>query len=243
MTYNIIKTENYLLVVDDSEIKVGDWCLANGVTYNNTVVKYLKIPCPPPYVSNLSILKKIIAHLPLNSPTLYGVHLLPPLEGEVEKLGIHDLESYYGSNLELTASGRMWEDGFDIGYNKAKEKYKYTEEDLRKMFSRAWELRERYNGSDRNGYEENYPSNWKDMDYEERQDWFYEQGLKSLTKYPTAFECEMEWYNPKTNQSAYSLPEITGLNDNDGCYMKTKTTSNSQGQTILAGKYILKMKP
>ena len=67
MTYNIIKTENYLLVVDDSEIKEGDWCLANGVTYNNTIVKYLKSPCPPPYVSNLSILKKIIAHLPLNN--------------------------------------------------------------------------------------------------------------------------------------------------------------------------------
>ena len=67
-------------------------------------------------------------------------------------------------------------------------KNEYTEEDLRKIFSRGWELRERYNGSDRNGYEENYPSNWKDMDYEERQDWFYEQELKSLTKYPIGFE-------------------------------------------------------
>ena len=177
MTYDIIKTENYLLVVDDSEIKEGDWCLANGVTYNNTIVKYLKSPCPPPYVSNLSILKKIIAHLPLNnSPILDGVHLLPPLEDEVEKLGMHDLESYYGSNLELTAPGRMWVEGFDIGYNKAKEKYKYTEEDLRKMFSRVWELRDRY----------------KNLDYDEREEFFFQKELKSLSKYPIGFECEME---------------------------------------------------
>lgn len=27
------------------------------------------------------------------------------------------------------------------------------------------------------------------------------------------------WYNPKTGQTSKSLPEITGLNDNDGCYL------------------------
>ena len=214
MRYDIIKTENYLLVVDDSEITEGDWCLANGVTYNNTVVKYLKSPCPPPYVSNLSILKKIIAHLPLNnSPILENVDLLSPLEDEVEKLGMHDLESYYGSNLELTASGRMWEDGFDIGYNKAKEKYKWTDEDIFKAYDCG--------SNALLGVSKQSLINFL-----------------SQPKYPIGFECEMEWYNPKTNQSAYSLPEITGLNDNDGCYMKTKTTSNSQGLTILVGKYI-----
>lgn len=187
MTYNIIKTENYLLVVDDSEIKEGDIVLETYVDGTNGLEQIDTLNDIHPLVH-----KKILAHLPLSANNLKNIPLLPPLEDEVEKLGMHDLESYYGSNLELTTSGRMWVDGFDIGYNKAKEKYKYTEEDLRKMFSRAWELRERYNGSDRNGYEENYPSNWKDMDYEERQEWFYEQGLKSLTKYPIGFECEME---------------------------------------------------
>lgn len=140
MTYNIIKTENYLLVVDDSEIKEGDWCLANGVTYNNTVVKYLKIPCPPSYVSNLSILKKIIAHLPLNSPTLYGVHLLPPLEQEddVEKLAKE--YSVDTSKIEPTGAeefGKYW--GFKEGYNKAKEKYKWTDEDVIKIVEKSRE--------------------------------------------------------------------------------------------------------
>lgn len=217
MTYDIIKTDNYLIIIDDSEIKEGNWCIANGITYNNIIVKYMKSPCPPPYVSNLSILKKIIAHLPLNdSPILDGVDLLPSLEDEVEKLGIKDLESYYGSNLELTKLGKMWTDGFDIGYNKAKEKYKYSEENLRKMFSRAWELRERYTDSDRNGYEEMYPSNWKDMDYEERQEWYFQQELKSLTKYPIGFEQGNEVDN-KTYTS------ITRRND---------------GFTLWIGKYI-----
>jgi hypothetical protein len=183
MRYDIIKTENYLLVVDDSEIKDDDWCLANGVTYNNTVVKYLKSPCPPPYVSNLSILKKIIAHLPLNSPTLYGVDLLPPLEDEVEKLAKEKCK--YSFSGEVNWSEYQ---PFINGYNQAKEKYKFSEEDLRTIFSKAWVIRERYDGSDRNGYEEMYPSNWKEMDYEERQEWFFQQELKSLTKYPIAFE-------------------------------------------------------
>ena len=83
MIHDIIKTNDYLIIVDDSEIKEGDFCIANGVTYNNIIVKYMKSPCPPPYVSNLSILKKIIAHLPLTiSPVLEGVDLLLPLEGD-----------------------------------------------------------------------------------------------------------------------------------------------------------------
>ena len=123
MRYDIIKTENYLLVVDDSEIKEDDWFY--HPKYNKVGINYNPDGC-----------KKIIAHLPLNSPILHGVDLLPQLEqqDDVEKLGIKDLESYYGSNLELTKLGEMWTDGFDIGYNQAKEKYKYTEEDILKAY-------------------------------------------------------------------------------------------------------------
>jgi hypothetical protein len=85
MTHKIIQTENYLLVVDDSQITEGDYCLANSKTYNNEIVTYRKSPCPPPFVSNLNILKKTIAHLPLNnSPILKGVDLLPPLPDEAK---------------------------------------------------------------------------------------------------------------------------------------------------------------
>ena len=74
MTHKIIQTENYLIVVDDSEIKVGDYTFQES---SNFISKY-----------NNAYSKKIIAHLPLNnSPILEGVDLLPPLEDdEVEKL-------------------------------------------------------------------------------------------------------------------------------------------------------------
>jgi len=67
----------------------------------------------------------------------------------------------------------------------------------RTIFSKAWLIRERYEGTDRHRWENSYPSNWKDMDYEERQEWFFQQELKSLSKYPIGFECEIrtkfEW--------------------------------------------------
>jgi hypothetical protein len=71
MKHNIIKTEKYLLAVDDSEIKERDYCLADiggfysVVAYNRAFTKHYY--------------KKITAHLPLNnSPVLEGVDLLPP---------------------------------------------------------------------------------------------------------------------------------------------------------------------
>jgi hypothetical protein len=98
-----------------------------------------------------------------------------------------------------------WEDdkelnnpsSFKAGYNKAKEKYKYTEEDLRKVLT------------DKSLYELSV-----------------DEIIQSLQqpKYPIGFECEM----------------VTRVFD---VYPQTinhipKTTTNSQGQTVLEGKYI-----
>ena len=119
MKHKIICTENYLLIVDDSQITEGDYCLANAKTYNNEIVTYRKSPCPPPFVSNLNILKKIIAHLPLNgSSTLDSIDLLPPLPDEVEELA-----EEYSKNHSIyeTAQDDVFH-GFVQGYNKAKEK-------------------------------------------------------------------------------------------------------------------------
>jgi len=139
MIHDIIKTNNYLIIVDDSEIKEGDLCIANGVTYNNTIVKYMKSPCPPPYVSNLSILKKIIAHLPLNiSPVLEGVDLLLPLEDESERLAELEFPNLYQPMKGLDAT-LLLREGFIEGYNKAKEKYKWTDEDVIKIVEKSRE--------------------------------------------------------------------------------------------------------
>jgi len=73
MTHKIIKTENYLLVVDDSEMSKDNY---HYNPYTKTVHKGF-------WMAELKECRKIIAHLPLNnSPVLEGVPLLPPLEDD-----------------------------------------------------------------------------------------------------------------------------------------------------------------
>ena len=130
MTHPIIKTDNYLLVVDESEIKYDVWHLDNGV------IKKWKGNLH----SNRLTSKKIIYHLPLNNaPILEGVPLLPPLEDEVEKLEMEyfiELEKRreVAKNFTGQVAGRhpdafghsemnYMNRGYIEGYNKAKEKY------------------------------------------------------------------------------------------------------------------------
>ncbi len=132
MTHKIIQTKNYLLVVDDSEIKVGDWylrynkslmrCTELKLSFNEALNKEETIikskGCGDPYERSKDYIKKIIAHLPLNnSPILEGVDLLPPLEDdEVDKLA-------YKYNPVMKLDNDFIRAGFKAGYNKAKEKY------------------------------------------------------------------------------------------------------------------------
>jgi len=120
MTHKIIKTDNYLLVVDDSEIKAGDWIKwSDSIFKASTDTEYL----PPT--------KKIISHLPLNgSPILCGVDLLPPIEDDVDKLATNYVTEDGKHGLHDDADRELL--SFKAGYSKAREKYKYTEEDIRK---------------------------------------------------------------------------------------------------------------
>lgn len=117
MKHNIIKTDDYLLVVDESEIKAGEFYLL----IPELVVKMSRSGLPSMAIE----WKKIIAHLPLNgSPILEGVDLLPPLEEDDAEKKARELTNHLTFPEER-------KEGIIIGYNKAKEKYKYTEEDLR----------------------------------------------------------------------------------------------------------------
>ena len=119
MKHKIIQTENYLLVVDDLEIKEGDYYLFTWggeqdiqrfQNQEEDKIKHQRL--------YETACKKIIAHLPLNnSPILDGVDLLPPLEDdEVEKLA-------YKYNPVMKLDNEFIRAGFKAGYNKAKEKY------------------------------------------------------------------------------------------------------------------------
>jgi hypothetical protein len=159
MTHKIIKTDNYLLVVDDS-LTVG-----KGYALNTSYKLLLKYNTDQHLFYANDIVKKIIAHHPLNgSPILEGVDLLPPYSRHQED-GLEELaEEVYGKGVN-----HDYEEGFIDGYNKAREKYKYTEEDMRKAIS---ETR-------------------KGMLYNKM---YEDEYIQSLHQYPTEFECEMKYF-------------------------------------------------
>jgi len=214
MKHDIIKTDNYLLIVSDEEIKVKDkvyWTdPEDGISSQiNTALEIYEdlIFMSEPNASEIEAfpheVKKIIAHLPLNNSLLLeGVDLLPPLEDE----------SNFFAEQETIKNEWNSEKSFKAGYNKAEEKYKYTEDDLKKacIMYAQW-----ITGG--------IPSLRIAQNPDER----FEQIIQSLQqpKYPIGFECEMV----DTSNVGVTLS-----------YPLTKTTTNSQGQTVLVGTYIYK---
>ncbi len=177
MKHELIKRENYLLIVDDS--------------------------------------KKTIAHLPLNgAPVLEGVDLLPPIEGEAGELA-NIFSNGFQLYLSLDMVGALRE-GFVSGYNKAKEKYKFTEEDLMEAMLQISEYYADNLNKDMDGHK-------KSLDI-----------IQSLqqTKMPVGFECDME------------MCENNDVVFEDGSFNKSpyrlekKKIKNLEVQTVWVGKYI-----
>lgn len=121
MKHKIIKTDNYLLVVDESEIKEGDYYLFSWMGEQDIqMFKDQEEDKEKNKHFYNTTCKKIIAHLPLNgSPILEGVPLLPPIKDDAEELAKEEI-NYDGMNFIITNYTRS---GFIIGYNKAKEKF------------------------------------------------------------------------------------------------------------------------
>ncbi len=212
MEYKILNTGDYLLIVDDSEIKEGDYCLMfddyGNSFLGNTPQKYLGESAG--HFLNKG-LKKVISHLPLNnSPILEGVILLPPLEDEVEKLA-DEISKKHGFPERVTIS----RESFKSGYNKAKEKYKYTEENLKDI----WE----YVKNNRVTYKE------------------YLQSLQQ-PKMPVGFKCEMEKERgvevEVTDKMGETRKVTIPYNGSVYVFNDFKTTTNSQGLTQWVGEYI-----
>jgi hypothetical protein len=99
------------------------------------------------------------------------------------------------------------EHGFIIGYNKAREKYKYTEEDIRKAIEMAYTF----------GQVGHYVGDGEQCTQEI---------IQSFHQYPTEFECEMEDYGH------YEM----GVDDFVKHGEKPKTITTAQGVQWV-GKY------
>ncbi len=125
MTKEIIYTDEYALILSDEQIKDARSHWRKWHLEDNSIINQF-----PTYLTDLTQCKLIIAHLPLSdAPILEGVPLLPPLpkEDDVNKLAY---EKWKKSDERSGNPPYIYGVGFNEGYNKAKEKYKYTEADL-----------------------------------------------------------------------------------------------------------------
>ena len=137
MEYPIIKTQNYLLIVDESEIKKCTYC------YDEINKRLFFYEGPLRYNY-----KRVVAHLPLNnSPILEGVDLLPEINEEEDLSEIIDTLSVNDNYKQAIY------EGIQIGYKKAKEKYRFTEDDIRVAINRT------YNYVDGDGWSLDYIKN------------------------------------------------------------------------------------
>lgn len=222
MRHNLIKTDNYLLVVDDaSEIKEGNYVLY----HDNKISRVLGVNIDELKLDRGSIwgnsCKKIISHRALNgAPILEGVNLLPLLDEEIPKLSLSEEEIN-----QLTFDGKSFISHAHVyhrvGYNIAREKYNLTLEKLIDMY-----IEKTGYGMDMWSKEENETmSTVADI-------------IQSINqpKLPISFECEVE---PKFKNIG-STKEIKG----SGSKIKNKyagnpkTIINAKGRTEWVGKYI-----
>lgn len=134
MKHDIIKTDNYLLVVDESEIKVGDWYY---VPRTNKAYKCEYDPTELEMEKRFGV-REVIAHLPLNgSPILQGVDLLPALEDDVDvEKKAHAAAGYPKHEGDRE---KFYIKGYTQALQDNKDK-KYTEEDIYKAIQYGREV-------------------------------------------------------------------------------------------------------
>jgi hypothetical protein len=129
MKEEIIYTDDYALILSDEQTKENDW---GYIRFQGGDVKLIGKYFADDWL-------KVIAHRPLtDAPILEGVPLMPKFTQEDDVVKIADV-------LKVGSTYRDYEHlvkrGIIIGYNKAKETYKYTEDDLRKVIEASRDIR------------------------------------------------------------------------------------------------------
>ena len=228
MKHNLIKTDNYLLVVDDSEIKEGDYFYRDsGVVsiLTKELLEYYKSIKD----NDTHTRYKIISHAPLNgAPYLDGVDRLPPLPLNQTKY-IKEYQQYPdGTHVCIAYSNGDWFCDCGLEGNVEAEKNAdlildklnnlYMEEDLVKAIAFGFGVCKKENRA---------PFVLEQIKF-----------IQSLQqpKYPIAFECEM-----RTSWSKEVLLQMEAIGDNPNNYpfvQCPKTIIDSEGRTEWVGKYI-----
>lgn len=182
-------------------------------------MKTIKLITENSYLKGYDEKGELCCHLPLNnSPILEGVDLLPPLEIDEDFNPIGEYTKEYLSSLMFDGKSFVSDVllATRLGHNKAREKYKFTEEDMRYMFEM--------------GYRKNV---LRETTFEDA------IGLidkENPTILPIAFECEESIFFATNAFSSDITLTAEGLQD--VVLIGIKKTTNSQGQTQWVGKYI-----
>lgn len=160
----IIELEDQILLVDEKgKLSDGDWF------YNNFDDNQSKIQQKKGSWATCYNEFKIIS----STKPLEGLPLLV-IEDDVEKLAEHSSEvqeATYTSQHKTT-----YKHGFIDGFNKAKETYKFTEEDLRNAIQHGGSIGYNY------ASQETYLDSQEMRELEEEQDEDVENYIQSLTK-------------------------------------------------------------
>lgn len=234
MKYDLIQTKNYLLVVSNVFFDRGHFLVTPD---RSSVVRIREvIDSESLLIENTPFTDKdglqefwfnecknstVIAHLPLgNSPILGDVDLLPPLPSRD-----HD----YISSLAKGEIGWYDEhDNIDVsnfikGYNKAKEEYKYTEEDINIMVNNTLVFAE----SNTHLSVGEYATQFKD---------FYDKCIQSLSqlKMPIEFECNVEIDEKIDPISTGNYPSP------EDYYYRPKIKITEHGYNQWVGRYIFR---
>lgn len=216
MKKEIIYTADYALVVSDEEIKEGDLVFVDCSEVEVQDIRKVKDYYNEQFLFenggqiHIDYCKKVIAHRPLkDAPILEGVPLLPEFSKEDDVKKLA-LKTYPFSNSERNA--------FITGYNKAKETYNLTLSKLIDLY-----VEKTGYGMDMWSKEEN---NTMSIVAE-----IIQSLNQSEPKLPVAIECEMKKdYLYNDDGDKYGFP-VHPTNE-------VKTTTNSQGQIEIIGKYI-----
>jgi hypothetical protein len=216
MKQEIIYTEYYALIVSDEKMKKGDFNVPSDFDRTSdisiTSEEDLEV-----VNDRFNGYKKVIAHKPLtDAPILKGVPLLPEFskEEDVEEIASTLFRNKI-DNLEEIHSDYIL--GFQEGHRKAKETYKYTEEDLINLVQKGHEIYNEGLGVATDAKKQ------KLIDF-----------IQSLQqpKRPKYFEYETI-YRVKSGTIQEHKDGLAGFE-----YHEPKTIINAQGQTELIGDYI-----
>jgi hypothetical protein len=165
---------------------------------------------------------QILVHVPLNgAPYLDGVDVLPRLnqDDEVNQLAEERFPVKNEAALDIIECLQIKQEVYAEGYNKSREKYKFTDKDLVKAIAFGFGICRKENRA---------PFDLEQIEFI--------QSLQHHPKPPIAFECEVE---PKFKHIG-STKEVKG----SGSRIKNKyagnpkTFTNAEGRTEWVGKYI-----